>query len=384
MPVGSAENAPDRERYARHLALPGFGEAGQTALVASRVLVVGAGGLGAAVIPYLAAAGVGRLGIVDDDVVELSNLQRQVIHTQDGVGTPKTESAAAAVTRLNSHVDVVTHRERVTSATVLALVADYDVVVDGSDNFTTRYVLNDACVALGVPLVWASISEFAGQLGVVIPGEGPCYRCLFPRPLGDDELPTCAIGGVLGVLPGVMGTLEATEVIKLLAGIGDVHPDAVVLYDALRTSFTSLPLRRDPECVACTGGELFVGLEDGAPGAVSVREVDAAQLRAAPRSVVDVREPHERAAAPSWALLARAGIEADELDVVAMPMSSWGPEEARTVAQASRERGVVMVCAGGVRSRRAARSVLGSDPSADVVSLRGGVDGLAGEAERDR
>lgn len=374
MPTAGPLSSDDRGRYARHLTLPGMGEAGQVALRDARVLVVGAGGLGAPVLAYLAAAGVGMLGIVDDDVVELSNLQRQVIHDEARVGRSKTSSAAQFVTGLNSTVEVIEHDVRLDTVTALEILADYDVVVDGTDNFTTRYVVNDACVALRLPLVWASISQFSGQLGVVKPKEGPCYRCLFPRPLRDDEVPNCAVGGVLGVLPGVMGTLEASEVVKVLTGLGEVAAHGVTVYDALTTTFERIPLTRDPNCGVCGDGKttLFAGLderpESGGATPAPVRELRPDELASLGELlVVDVREPDEVdvvATPTAWGQVALA------------PLSQWGPSTRDEVIALAEGRTVLTVCAAGVRSTRAARLLLeGRD--VNVVSLAGGLGGLS-------
>lgn len=365
----------ERLRYARHLTLPGVGETGQRALRDARVLVVGVGGLGAPVVSYLSAAGVGVIGVVDDDVVERSNLQRQVIHTEAGVGEAKVSSAARFASQLNSGVTIVEHRARLDIRTALEILPEYDVVVDGSDNFATRYVLNDACVALRLPLVWASISQFSGQFGVVVPGVGPCYRCLFPRPLADGEVPDCAVGGVLGVLPGVVGTMEAVEVIKLVTGVGETARDGVWLYDALMTSLTRLPLARDVECVVCGDGDqrLFDGLdgtgrEGDATEAGEVPQVDTAQLAELDDPlVVDVREHTEVAARP---------VPAGWGEVVVRPLSTWEPSTAPELLMAAQGRAVVTVCAAGSRSARAARVLL--DESREqtgprVVSLAGGL-----------
>jgi molybdopterin/thiamine biosynthesis adenylyltransferase/rhodanese-related sulfurtransferase len=240
-----------RRRYSRHLLIPEVGEAGQLRLLQSRVLLIGAGGLGSPAALYLAAAGVGTLGMVDADIVDESNLQRQIIHNTERLGMPKTESAAKTLTLLNPDVTVVEHRERLTSENVDELLAGYDVVVDGTDNFPTRYLLNDASLKHRIPVVHASIFRFEGQLTVFNPYEGPCYRCLFPQPPPPELAPSCAEGGVLGVLPGIMGCLQASEALKLLLGIGDTLAGRLVLFDALDTSFQEVTLRRDPDCPVC-------------------------------------------------------------------------------------------------------------------------------------
>lgn len=239
-------------RYARHLRLPELGEQGQVKLLQARVLLLGAGGLGSPAALYLAAAGVGTLAIVDSDMVELSNLQRQVIHSSERIGEPKTSSAAAAIHALNPEVNVVEHNLRLERENILEIIAGYDVIVDGLDNFPTRYLLNDASVRLGIPVVSASILGFEGQLSVFAPGDGPCYRCLYPSPPPPELAPTCGVAGVLGVLPGTLGLLQATEVIKLICGIGRPLVGRLLLYDALESEFTELRAHRDPDCPICS------------------------------------------------------------------------------------------------------------------------------------
>ena len=244
-------DAARRQRYSRHLVIPEVGEAGQLRLLSSKVLMIGAGGLGSPSALYLAAAGVGTIGIIDEDVVDDSNLQRQVIHATDRIGMPKTESARVTLTGLNPDVTVVEYRERLTSDNVDRIISGYDVVVDGTDNFPTRYLLNDASLVHRVPVVHASIFRFEGQLTVFKPFEGPCYRCLFPEPPPVELAPSCAEGGVLGVLPGIMGTLQATEALKLLLGIGEPLVGRLLLADALNMEFQEVALRRDPSCPVC-------------------------------------------------------------------------------------------------------------------------------------
>jgi molybdopterin/thiamine biosynthesis adenylyltransferase/rhodanese-related sulfurtransferase len=244
---------PDqRERYSRHLLIPEVGEAGQLKLLGSNMLLIGAGGLGSPAALYLAAAGVGRLGIVDDDVVDESNLQRQVLHSTARLGELKARSAKRTIQELNPDVEVVTIEERLTSDNVDdILVRGWDVIVDGADNFPTRYLLNDASVWHGIPVVHGSIFRFEGQVTVFKPHEGPCYRCLFPQPPPPELAPSCAEGGVLGVLPGVIGSLQANEALKLALGIGDSLAGRLMLFDALSASFTEVAIRRDPECPVC-------------------------------------------------------------------------------------------------------------------------------------
>ena len=253
-------NSEERERYGRHLTIPEVGEEGQARLLDSKVLLVGAGGLGSPAAFYLAAAGVGTLVLIDDDVVDRSNLQRQILHTDQRVGTSKVDSARATLNALNPAIEILTYAERLTSANVDDLFAGVHVVVDGSDNFATRYLVNDACVKLGIPNVHGSIFRFDGQVSVFWPGysgrRGPCYRCLFPEPPPPEMAPSCAEAGVLGVLPGVIGTLEAIETVKILLGAGDPLVGRLLVYDALRQRFTELKVEHNPECPRCGDGQV--------------------------------------------------------------------------------------------------------------------------------
>jgi sulfur-carrier protein adenylyltransferase/sulfurtransferase len=243
-----------KQRYSRHLLIPEVGAEGQAKLLGSKALFIGAGGLGAPGLLYLAAAGVGTLGVVDFDVVDVSNLQRQVIHTTDRVGQKKVESAAQTIRALNPDVTVIAHEEMLTEANVDRLIAGYDVILDGTDTFETRYTLNDAAVRARIPVVHASVFRFEGQLSVFKPFDGPCYRCLYPTPPPPELAPGCSVAGVLGVVPGVMGLLQATEALKVLLDIGDSLSGRLLIYDALDGSFNELQLRRDPRCPACGDG----------------------------------------------------------------------------------------------------------------------------------
>jgi sulfur-carrier protein adenylyltransferase/sulfurtransferase len=245
-------DAPRRARYSRHLLIPEVGEEGQLKLLDAKVLLIGAGGLGSPASLYLAAAGVGRLGIVDADVVDESNLQRQIVHSTESLGEPKVESARRAIEALNPDVEVVAYKERLTSENIERILADgWDVIVDGADNFPTRYLVNDASVWHGIPVVHGSIYRFEGQVTVFKPHEGPCYRCLFPTPPPPELAPSCAEGGVLGVLPGVIGSLQASEALKLALGIGEPLVGRLLLFDALSAEFDEVKLRRDPDCPVC-------------------------------------------------------------------------------------------------------------------------------------
>lgn len=241
----------ERRRYSRQVLIPEIGQEGQRRLLDSRVLLIGAGGLGSPAALYLAAAGIGTLGIVDDDVVDASNLQRQVLHTADRVGMPKTESAELTLTALNPDVRVIRHDERLDAANVERLVAEYDVIVDGTDNFETRYLLNDTSVAYRKPVVHGSIYRWDGQVTTFVPFEGPCYRCLYPTQPPEELAPACAVAGVLGVLPGIIGLLQANETVKLLLGVGETLAGRMLLFDAMTTSFDEIRLWRDPACPAC-------------------------------------------------------------------------------------------------------------------------------------
>ncbi|MCK6490115.1 MAG: molybdopterin-synthase adenylyltransferase MoeB [Planctomycetes bacterium] len=296
-------------RYARHLTLPEFGEAGQEKLLRASVLLIGAGGLGSPLALYLAAAGVGRIGIMDFDVVDLSNLQRQIMHRSQDVGTPKARSARRAINDLNPGVQVETYEEGITSANALDIIRKYDVVIDGTDNFPTRYLVNDACVMLGKVNIYGSIYRFEGQATVFDPRNGPCYRCLYPEPPSPGEVPSCAEGGVLGVLPGMIAMIQATEAIKAITGIGKPLTGRFLRYDALNMSWRELKLRKDPACPVCSAKptitklidyEQFCGLKRGDSAAAPAEDIglsvaDYAQLRAAGTEhlLLDVREPFE-------------------------------------------------------------------------------------------
>jgi sulfur-carrier protein adenylyltransferase/sulfurtransferase len=261
-PVVAQLTPEQRNRYSRHTLLPEIGVDGQLKLLNSKVLLLGAGGLGSPTALYLAAAGVGTIGIVDDDVVDASNLQRQVIHTTDRVGVPKTASARSAIEALNPDVNVVEHDLRLDSSNILELIGPYDVIVDGADNFPTRYLLNDASVRLRKPVVSASILGFEGQISTFVPYEGPCYRCLYPTPPPPELAPSCGANGVLGVMAGLMGLLQANEVVKLAAGIGETLSGRLLLYDSLTTSFTELKVRRDSHCPICGDDAPEIAAED--------------------------------------------------------------------------------------------------------------------------
>ena len=245
-------SAEQKLRYSRHLLIPEVGAAGQARLLGSKALLIGAGGLGSPASLYLAAAGVGTIGIVDFDVVDVSNLQRQILHTTDRVGERKTDSARQSINALNPDVKVVVHEEMLVAENVNRIIKGYDVILDGTDTFETRYILNDAAVAADIPVVHASVFRFEGQLTTFVPYEGPCYRCLYPTPPPPELAPGCSVAGVLGVVPGILGLLQANEALKVLLGIGQTLAGRLLLFDALETEFTELKLRRDPNCPVCS------------------------------------------------------------------------------------------------------------------------------------
>ncbi|MEP6992477.1 MAG: molybdopterin-synthase adenylyltransferase MoeB [bacterium] len=370
--------ADELQRYHRHLILPGIGEDGQRRLKAACVLLVGAGGLGSPAALYLAAAGIGHLGIIDADVVELSNLQRQVLHRTRDVGRPKVASAEDRLRELNPHVEVAAFHARLTSVNALELLQGYDVVVDGSDNFATRYLVNDACVLLGKPNVYGSVSRFDGQASVLGTESGPCYRCLFPTPPAPGEVPNCEEGGVFGVLPGMIGVIQATETIKLVTGIGDPLVGRLLLVDALRMRFRTIEVARDPACPACGTremttlqdydsfcgtpiGDTAVESHDGVneavgPDEITPRQLDARLRAGTPTTVLDVREPYE------WAI-ARLP-EARLIPLGSLPQA---------VQSLDRHAEIVVYCHHGMRSA-AAVDWLQDQGFASVCNLVGGID----------
>lgn len=359
-------------RYARHLILPEIGREGQRRLKNARVLVVGAGGLGSPALLYLAAAGVGRLGVVDFDVVDESNLQRQVIHATAALGRPKVESAREAVQRVNPLVEVVVHPERLDATTAPDIVAGYDLVLDGTDNFPTRYLVNDVCGLQGKPDVWASIFRFDGQLSVFWAGRGPCYRCLFPEPPPPGAVPSCAEGGVLGVLPGALGTAQAAEAVKLIVGMGQPLVGRVAIHDALRARWEEIEVRPDPACALCGEAPTVTEPIDyaafcagpartGAPTEPDLPEVSATELAellatGASVTLVDVREPHER--------------QINRIEgALAIPKGEF---EAGTAWARLPDGPLVLHCKSGVRSAAVLRQVLAT--GREARHLRGGID----------
>ena len=365
-------SADEIRRYSRHLMLPELGARGQKKLKAARVLVVGAGGLGSPAAMYLAAAGVGTLGLVDFDVVDLSNLQRQVLHGTPDVGRLKLESAAERVRAINPEVSLQPHAVRLTADNALALFASYDVVLDGTDTFATRYLINDACVLTGKPNVSASVFRFEGQLSVFSAKDGPCYRCLYPEPPPPGLSVSCGEGGVLGVVPGVIGTLQATEALKLVADLGEPLIGRLLTFDALAMSFRQFKVKKDPRCPVCGPTPSITALIDyqqfcgtRAPPPGTVPDVTPQWLVAHRREVllVDVREPGER--------------EINELsDSLSIPMG----ELASRWHELPTDRDVVVYCKVGERSARAAEFLVGVGVTR-VFNLAGGIERWADEID---
>jgi adenylyltransferase/sulfurtransferase len=367
----------DLIRYARHLALPHVGVEGQRRLKAARVVIVGAGGLGSPAALYLAAAGVGTLGLVDADVVDVSNLQRQILHGTPAVGRSKLDSARARLHDLNPDVALETFDTRLSSADALEVLGRFDVVVDGSDNFPTRYLVNDACVLLGKPNVYGAIFRFDGQAAVFDARHGPCYRCLYAEPPPPELVPSCAEGGVLGVLPGIVGSIQGMEAIKLLLGVGEPLVGRLLLVDGLTMRFRELSVRKDPACPVCGPNptvtalidyEEFCGYREGGTGKgeeseISVAELAALRDRSPPPLLLDVREPFE------W-------------DIVRLPGATLIPlgELPARLGEIDGHRHVVTYCHVGARSRRAAE-LLRAAGFTNVRSLQGGIDAWAREVE---
>lgn len=367
-----------RRRYARHLLLPEIGIEGQKKICATSVLCIGAGGLGSPIAIYLAAAGIGKLGLVDFDAVEFSNLQRQVLHGTVDVGRPKTQSAKETILALNPDVELVLHETRLTSQNALEIIAPYDIVVDGTDNFPTRYLTNDACVLLKKPNVYGSIFRFEGQASLFAPHlGGPCYRCLYPQPPPPGSVPSCAEGGVLGVLPGVIGCIQATEILKLAAGIGTSLLSRLLLYNALEMKFRELKLRRDPQCPLCGQNpsitqlvdyEQFCGL---APAATALHpdEVTVQDLKKALDNpslgikVLDVRDPDE------YEITHIHGVALMPLDTLPARFQELDPNQP-----------LYLYCKVGARSLRAVQ-FLKAQGFQNVKSVKGGILAWAEEID---
>jgi len=360
------------KRYSRHLIIPEIGMTGQKRLKNARVLCVGAGGLGSPALLYLAAAGVGTLGIVDFDVVDESNLQRQIIHGQSDVGRPKAQSARDSIREINPYVTVVLHEERLDSDNAMEIFAQYDLIVDGTDNFATRYLVNDACVLLGKPYVWGSIYRFDGQASVFWAEHGPCYRCLYPEPPPPGMVPSCAEGGVLGVLCASIGSIQVNEAIKVITGVGDPLAGRLMIYDALEMSYRTVRVRKDPECAVCgknpTVTELidyeeFCGtVSEDAQRAASGSTITATELKAMLDAdekifLVDVREPNE-------------------YEIVSIPGATLIPKgeflNGSALEKMPQDKQIVLHCKSGARSAEVL-AVLKNAGFSDAVHVGGGV-----------
>ncbi|MCP9953996.1 MULTISPECIES: adenylyltransferase/sulfurtransferase MoeZ [Actinomadura] len=360
-------------RYSRHLIIPDVGMAGQKRLKNAKVLVVGAGGLGSPALLYLAAAGVGTLGVIDFDVVDESNLQRQIIHRQSSLGKPKVESAAETVREINPLIDVVVHDTALDRDNIMDIFAGYDLIVDGTDNFATRYMVNDAAVLLGKPYVWGSIYRFDGQASVFWAEHGPCYRCLYPEPPPPGMVPSCAEGGVLGVLCASIGSIQVNEAIKLLTGIGEPLVGRLMIYDALEMAYRSVKVRKDPECPLCGKNptqtelledyEAFCGAvseeasEAAKDSTISVQDLKGMQDRGDDIFLVDVREPNE-------------------YEIVSIPGATLIPKgeflNGSALERLPQDKKIVLHCKSGVRSAEAL-AVVKSAGFGDAVHVGGGI-----------
>jgi sulfur-carrier protein adenylyltransferase/sulfurtransferase len=370
-------------RYSRHLIIPDVAMDGQKRLKNAKVLCVGAGGLGSPALMYLAAAGVGTLGIVEFDTVDESNLQRQIIHGQSDIGRSKAESARDSVREINPYVNVVLHEERLDSENVMEIFAQYDLIVDGTDNFATRYLVNDACVLLNKPYVWGSIYRFDGQAAVFWSEYGPCYRCLYPEPPPPGMVPSCAEGGVLGVLCGSIGAIQVTEAIKVLTGVGEPLVGRLMIYDALEMSYRTVKVRKDPECAVCGKNPTVTELIDYEAfcGAVSEEAIEAArESTITPRTlkqwiddgeniqIIDVREPAE-------------------YEIVSIPGSTLIPKNefimGDALAKLPQDKRIVLHCKSGVRSAEVLALVKAAGFS-DAVHVGSGVVGWVNQIEPEK
>jgi adenylyltransferase/sulfurtransferase len=375
-------NNDEIRRYSRHLILPEVGLAGQKKICSTSVLCIGAGGLGSPIAMYLAAAGIGKLGILDFDSVDFSNLQRQIIHGTEDVGRPKTQSARETIAGINPNVEVVLHNTRITSENALDIIRGYDIVVDGTDNFPTRYLTNDACVLLKKPNVYGSIFRFEGQASVFAPHlGGPCYRCLYPEPPPPGMVPSCAEGGVLGVLPGIVGTIQATEILKLALGKGSSIVGRLLLFNALDMKFRELKLRRDPQCPVCGDNptikelidyEMFCGIhpEPETPAAnpdeVTVQEMKKAlEDRKLGVKVIDVREPDE------YQIAHVDGVPLIPLSVLPQRFTELDPNQTYYIH-----------CKSGVRSMKALQ-FLREQGFKYLKSVKGGITAWADEIDHN-
>ena len=378
---------PEVRRYSRHLIIPDVGMAGQRRLKSAKVLCVGAGGLGSPALMYLAAAGVGTLGVVDFDVVDESNLQRQVIHGESTIGMPKAESARQRIAEINPLVDVRVHRERLESANVLDLFAQYDLIVDGTDNFATRYLVNDACVFLDKPYVWGSIYRFEGQASVFWSEHGPCYRCLYPEPPPPGMVPSCAEGGVLGVLCASIGSIQVTEAIKLLTGIGEPLVGRLMLYDGLEMTYRSMKVRKDPQCVVCGENPSVTELIDYEAFCGTVSDEAAAAAKDSTISVLTLKQmldERERGERDFELIDVR---EPNEFEIVSIPGAKLIPKgdflNGKALASLPNDKQIVLHCKVGGRSAEVL-AVVKNAGFGDAIHVGGGIVAWVDQVETDK
>jgi sulfur-carrier protein adenylyltransferase/sulfurtransferase len=380
---GEALTVDEVRRYSRHIIIPEVGMAGQRRLKNARVLCVGAGGLGSPALLYLAAAGVGTLGIVEFDTVDESNLQRQIIHGQSDIGRPKAESARDAVLEVNPHTNVVVHETRLDSDNVMDIFSQYDLIVDGTDNFATRYLVNDACVLLGKPYVWGSIYRFDGQASVFWAEHGPCYRCLYPEPPPPGMVPSCAEGGVLGVLCASIGSIQVNEAIKLLTGIGEPLVGRLMVYDALEMAYRSVKVRKDPECAVCGKNPTVTELIDYEEfcGTISTEAAEAAK-----DSTISVRDLKAMLDAGDDIMLVDVR-EPNEFDIVSIDGSVLIPKgeflAGNALEQMPQDRQIVVSCKTGQRSAEVLAILKGAG-FANSVHVGGGISAWVNQIEPDK
>ncbi len=374
-------------RYSRHLIIPDVAMTGQKRLKHAKVLVVGAGGLGSPALMYLAAAGVGTLGIIDDDVVDESNLQRQIIHGQRDIGRSKADSARDRVRAVNPLVTVQLHKERLDSSNVMEIFAQYDLIVDGTDNFATRYLVNDACVLLGKPYVWGSIYRFEGQVSVFWADHGPCYRCLYPEPPPPGMVPSCAEGGVLGVLCASIGSIQVTEAIKLLTGVGDPLLGRLMTYDALDMSYRTLKVRKDPSCAICGENPTVTELIDYEAFCGAVSEEASEAVKGSTISVRQLDEMLRDRESGDRDFLLIDVREPAEFEIVSIPGARLIPKgefiSGVALADMPQDRQIVVHCKSGIRSAEVL-AVLKGAGFADSVHVGGGVVAWVDQIEPDK
>lgn len=374
-------------RYSRHLIIPDVGMAGQKRLANARVLCVGAGGLGSPALLYLAAAGVGTLGIVEFDVVDESNLQRQIIHSQKDIGRPKAESARDRVLETNPHVTVQLHQERLDSSNVMEIFAQYDLIVDGTDNFATRYLVNDACVLLGKPYVWGSIYRFDGRASVFWAEYGPCYRCLYPEPPPPGMVPSCAEGGVLGVLCASIGSIQVTEAIKLLMGIGEPLLGRLMIYDALEMTYRQVRVRKDPNCALCGVNPTVTELIDYDAFCGTISDAAAEAARDSTISVTELKEMLDARDRGEDDFVLIDVREVNEFEIVQIPGAILIPKgrflDGSVLTELPTDKRIILHCKVGGRSAEALAVVKGAGFS-DAVHVGGGVLAWINQIEPDK